>query len=53
MNMRNFIKNNKTELTQCIKNVCPNCKITNEEIKNWINNDEGLYNWARSEGVRI
>lgn len=23
------------------------------EIRRWILNDEGLYNWARSEGVRV
>lgn len=24
-----------------------------EEMRQWILNDEGLYNWARSEGVDI
>jgi hypothetical protein len=24
-----------------------------EEMRGWILNDEGLYNWARSEGVDI
>ena len=24
-----------------------------DERRDWILNDEGLYNWARSEGVRI
>ena len=27
--------------------------VTAEEIRQWILNDEGLYLWARSEGVRI
>ena len=24
-----------------------------EQLRQWILNDEGLYDWARSEGVRI
>lgn len=28
-------------------------KLNRSEIRLWILNDEGLYNWARSEGVRI
>ena len=27
--------------------------LSDEERRLWILNDEGLYNWARSEGVRI
>lgn len=26
---------------------------SSSEIREWILNDEGLYNWARREGVRI
>ena len=44
MTMRNFIKENQEKLDACIKRVCPNCRL---------NNDEGLYLWAKSEGVRI
>lgn len=28
-------------------------RVDNAEIRLWILNDEGLYNWARSEGVRV
>lgn len=28
-------------------------RINDEERRLWILNDEGLYSWARSEGVRI
>lgn len=28
-------------------------KLNDEDRHQWIVNDEGLYNWARSEGVRI
>lgn len=51
--MRNFIKENRAEIDQAIKSVCPNCRLNDQERKDWIENDEGLYNWARSEGVRI
>ena len=53
MTMRDFIKENREELDECIKRVCPNCRLNNEERRLWILNDEGLYRWARSEGVRI
>ena len=53
MTLRQFIKENKEELTECIKRVVPNCRINNEEIRLWILNDEGLYRWARSQGVKI
>ena len=28
-------------------------KLTMSDLEGWVNNDEGLYLWARSEGVRI
>lgn len=28
-------------------------KLNDSERRQWILNDEGLYSWARSEGVRI
>ena len=47
MTMREFIKKNREELTECTG-------ATNDaEREQWILNDEGLYNWARSEGVKI
>jgi len=27
--------------------------LTLSEIEDWVRNDESLYNWARSEGVRL
>jgi len=27
--------------------------LNDTERRDWIMNDEGLYNWARSEGVRV
>lgn len=31
----------------------PAPKLSDEDRRQWVLNDEGLYNWARSEGVRI
>lgn len=53
MTMREFIKKNRKELDEAIKRACPNVRLNDEEREAWINNDESLYNWARSEGVRI
>jgi len=30
-----------------------NPRANDDERRLWVLNDEGLYNWARSEGVRI
>jgi len=56
MRLQDFIKENRAELDECIaraisqdKNPLPN----DSERRLWILNDEGLYNWARSNGVRI
>ena len=53
MTMVNFIKENKAELDSAIKRIVPNASLNNEERRLWILNDEGLYRWARSQGVRI
>lgn len=29
------------------------CRLSSSDIRQWILNDEGLYSWARSEGVRV
>jgi hypothetical protein len=56
MTFQRFIKEQRTELDAFIaqalnqeKNPYPNDK----ERRLWILNDEGLYLWARSEGVKI
>jgi hypothetical protein len=65
--MRSFIKKNRTDIDAAIngalyrydgnggKGTIPNPppKRNDNEREQWINNDEGLYNWARREGVRI
>lgn len=55
MRMRDFIKHNREELKRLIR-AClnqPDFKLTTEDLEQWIANDEGLYNWARSEGVNV
>jgi hypothetical protein len=65
--MRSFIRTNRTEIDTVInhelyrhdgrggKGTIPNPppKRNDAEREQWINNDEGLYNWARREGVPI
>ncbi len=55
MTLKEFIKENRKELDECITRALgyePQHKNDNER-REWIMNDEGLYRWARSEGVRI
>jgi hypothetical protein len=51
--LRDFIRENRTELDRAIHNVVPGVELNDDERRLWILNDEGLYLWARSEGVRI
>lgn len=53
MNLTQFIKENRTEIDQCIKRVVPNISLNDSDRREWILNDEGLYRWARSMKVRI
>jgi len=48
-----FIRENRRELDNAILRACPGVKLNDEERRLWILNDEGLYLWARREGVRI
>lgn len=54
--LQQFIKEHREELDTAIANALghPKNPYPNDtERRLWILNDEGLYNWARSEGVRI
>jgi hypothetical protein len=51
--LRTWIKENRKEIDACIKRVCDNCKLNDEERRGWVLNDEGLYLWAKSEGVNV
>jgi hypothetical protein len=51
--IHSFIQENKSEIDSYILKQIPNAKIDDEERRLWILNDEGLYLWAKREGVKI
>ena len=52
--MNKFIRENEAQLKKMIKQKVPNAKQIDEaEMRLWVLNDEGIYNWARSQGVNI
>jgi hypothetical protein len=54
MSLREFVRKNRDELTDAIRRRCPTLDSLNDTDRaDWVMNDEGLYSWARSEGVRI
>lgn len=53
MTLRNFIRENRKSIDDCIKRVCENGTLNDEDRRQWVLNDEGLYNWARQSGVRV
>jgi len=56
MTLRQFIKKHRAELDTCIARAIDepkNPRANDEERRMWILNDNELYHWARSEGVKI
>lgn len=55
MTLSEFIKKNRDDIDAGIRRALddPDYRLNNEERRLWILNDEGLYRWARSAGVRI
>lgn len=65
--MRDFIRENRNELEQAVNAAMyrhdgrggrgtvpdPAPRYSADELRDWIANDEGLYQWARGEGVRV
>ena len=53
MTLATFIEENRGELDRLIRTCLdrPNFPLDDDEREMWINNDEGLYMWAQSEGV--
>lgn len=48
MNLMDFIRNHRQEIDSMTKSPYHN----DNERRLWVLNDEGLYGWAKSEGVR-
>ena len=56
MRLQTFIKDNRVELDAAIARAMgrdSNPRASDEERRLWILNDQGLYHWALSEGVRL
>ena len=66
MTIRDFIRENRRELDRAIfsamyrydgkggKGTIPaDAKLNDKERHAWVLNDEGLYRWARSAGVKV
>ena len=56
MTLKQFIKEHRAELDACIARALglpKNPRANDDERRLWVLNDEGLYRWARSEGVKI
>jgi len=53
ISLSQFIRDNREEIDAAIQSVVPGAAKNDNERRLWVLNDEGLYNWARSEGVRI
>lgn len=51
--LKQFIKEHRGELDEVIKERMTNAKLNDKERRKWILNNEGLYLWAREEGVKI
>jgi hypothetical protein len=51
--LRQWIKENRQEIDKCIKRVCDNCRIDDNERRLWVLSDEGLYLWAKGDGVNV
>lgn len=55
MSIYTFIRKNRKLLDEAIRQALnnPEARLNDEERRLWVLNCEGLYLWARSEGVKI
>jgi hypothetical protein len=55
MTIKKFIRKNRQEIDRVIRCILGDIyyRIDDEERRLWILNDESLYRWARTEGVRL
>ena len=52
MSLREFIRRNRREIDAAIRAVpgLSDYRLNDEDREQWVQNDESLYQWARSEG---
>lgn len=54
MSKREFIRKYRAEIDQTIRaRGSRQATINDRDREEWLANDEGLYRWARREGVRL
>jgi hypothetical protein len=54
MRLSVFVAKNRADIDSAIRGACSNVgRLNDDERRQWVLNDEGLYLWARQEGVRI
>jgi hypothetical protein len=52
--LHQWIRDHRKELDTAILRACPNIgRLNDAERRLWVLNDEGLYLWAKLEGVRL
>ena len=52
--MKSFIAENREELRTTILGICDNVgELTDDDIEQWVANDEGLWNMAIAAGVNV
>ena len=53
MTMKDFLKANRTEISDAVERATGTRPTNDKEREDWVLNDEGLYLWARAEGVPV
>ena len=53
MTMQEFVVQNREAIDVVIRRAIPNLRINDVERRAWVENDEGLYLWAKQEGINI
>lgn len=55
MPLRIFVKRNRADIEAHVRAIpgAPRGRFSLIDLEEWVRNDETLYLWARSEGVRV
>lgn len=53
--LREWVKRNRAEIDRVVRSGggMDGYKLNDKDRADWVANDEGLYNWARREGVEV